>query len=102
MTRSDSNDIQILHFGASSTGGANIAALRLHKALKALGADSTFYIGDGRDSEQGIKPMYQQHRFLARTCASIHASLWARRWRADGFIVGNGWFRPTAAPKMSD
>lgn len=93
-----SDALKVYHFASSLGGGANIAGRRLHSAMLRMGVDSIFYHGEGRSPNSTFYPLYEQSDFITRNKAAIKTSIWARRWKEDGFVVGNKWIRKTPAP----
>lgn len=88
----------IAHFGSQLSGGANIAGMRLHSALRRMGHNSRFYYGAGDPPDESHFPLFQNRSFLWRNLAAIEVS-WRNRQTADGgFVMHPKWIRKTAAP----
>jgi glycosyltransferase involved in cell wall biosynthesis len=85
----------IAHLGAGLWGGANIAGLRLHQALRRMGLDSRFYYGSGEADDPTLIPVFQNRSFFWRNAAAIAISWRNRRTAPGGFVTSPRWIRKT-------
>lgn len=86
----------IAHFGAGLGGGANIAGVRLHQALRRNGLTSYFYFGSGDSSDPSLIPLFQNRSFFWRNLAALAISWRSRRDQRGGFVTSPGWIRKTS------
>jgi len=85
----------IAHFSAFLDGGANIAGMRLHNALRKNGKESYFYFGTGDPADSSYIPFFQNRSFFWRNAAALATSWRSRRQARGGFVTGPGWIRKT-------
>ena len=93
----------IAHFASHLGGGANIAGMRLHNALRRLDLESRFYYGAGESPDSSYVPLFQNRSFFWRNAAAIAISWRNRRTAPGGFVTSPSWIRKTpiqAADKM--
>jgi glycosyltransferase involved in cell wall biosynthesis len=88
----------IAHFGSHLGGGANIAGIRIHNALRKSGVESYFYYGAGEPADASFITAYQNRTFLWRNVAALATSWRSRREAPGGFVTSPGWIRPTPFP----
>jgi glycosyltransferase involved in cell wall biosynthesis len=85
----------IAHLAAGLGGGADIAGLRLHQALRRMGLDSRFYYGSGESDDPSLIPVFQNRSFFWRNAAAIAISWRNRRTAPGGFVTSPRWIRKT-------
>jgi len=85
----------IANFASQLPGGANIAARRLHDALRRSGLDSYFYYGTGESNDSSVIPLYQTRTFFWRNVAALATSWRNRRTAPGGFVTSPCWIRKT-------
>ena len=85
----------IAHLSAGLGGGANIAGLRLHQALRRHGLDSRFYYGSGDSNDPSLIPLFQNRSFFWRNLAALAISWRSRREAPGGFVTSPRWIRNT-------
>jgi hypothetical protein len=68
--------VVVAHFTSELTGGAGIAAQRLHSALCKAGVNSRLYFGEGQPLDATMIPAFQNRTFFWRNAAIL-----ANRWR---------------------
>jgi glycosyltransferase involved in cell wall biosynthesis len=85
----------IAHFASHLGGGANIAGMRLHNALRKNGKESHFYYGAGEPADSSYVPMFQNRSFLWRNAAALAISWRNRRTAPEGFVPSPSWIRKT-------
>jgi glycosyltransferase involved in cell wall biosynthesis len=93
----------IAHFGSHLGGGANIAGMRLHNALRKRGLESYFYFGAGEAPNASYVPLFQNRSFFWRNAAAVAISWRNRRTAPGGFVTSPRWIRKTpvqASAKM--
>jgi len=88
----------IAHLGAGLGGGANIAGLRLHRALRRRGLDSRFYYGSGDSDDPSLIPVFQNRSFFWRSVAALATSWRSRSEAPGGFVTSPKWIRKTPVP----
>src|ERR1700743_3682951 len=85
----------IAHFASHLGGGANIAGMRLHNALRRNGRESYFYFGAGDPPNSSYFPAFQNRSFFWRNAAAL-ATSWRSRWEiVGGFVTSPRWIRKT-------
>ena len=85
----------IAHFGSHLGGGANIAGMRLHNALRRSGQESYFYFGAGDPADASYIPCFQNRSFFWRNAAAIAISMRNRQTAPGGFVTSPRWIRKT-------
>jgi glycosyltransferase involved in cell wall biosynthesis len=85
----------IAHFGSHLGGGANIAGMRLHNALRRSGRESYFYFGAGDPADASYIPCFQNRSFFWRNAAAIAISMRNRQTAPGGFVTSPRWIRKT-------
>ena len=85
----------IAHFASQLSGGANIAARRLHDALRRNGLESNLYYGTGESNDPNVIPFFQNKTFMWRNLAALATSWRSRQEAPEGFVTGPGWIRKT-------
>jgi len=85
----------IAHFTCHLNGGANIAVMRLHNALRRNGLDSCFYYGAGEPADSSYVPLFQNQSFFWRNVAALAISWRNRRTVPGGFVTSPRWIRKT-------
>jgi glycosyltransferase involved in cell wall biosynthesis len=85
----------IAHFSSVLTGGAGIAAQRLHLALNRAGCDSRMYFGGGEAVDATMIPAYTNRSFFWRNAAALAVSWRNRREAPGGFVTSPRWIRRT-------
>jgi glycosyltransferase involved in cell wall biosynthesis len=85
----------IAHFASRLGGGANIAGMRLHNALRRNGLDSFFYYGAGEPPDSSYVPLFQNRSFFWRNAAAIAISWRNRHTAPGGFVPSPCWIRKT-------
>ena len=81
------DNLTVAHLGAGLEGGANIAGLRLHQALRRRGLDSRFYYGSGDSNDPSLIPVFQNRSFLWRNIAALAVSWRSRKEAPGGFVT---------------
>ena len=86
----------IAHFGSHLGGGANIAGMRLHRALCKRGLESYFYYGVGEPADSSYLPVFQNRSFFCqRNVAALATSFRSRQESPGGFVTSPRWIRKT-------
>jgi glycosyltransferase involved in cell wall biosynthesis len=85
----------IAHLSAGLRGGANIAGLRLHQALRKRGLDSRFFYGSGDSNDPSLIPVFQNRSFFWRNIAALAVSWRSRKEAPGGFVTSPRWIRKT-------
>jgi glycosyltransferase involved in cell wall biosynthesis len=85
----------IAHLSAALEGGANIAGLRLHQALRKRGLDSRFFYGSGDSNDPSLIPVFQNRSFFWRNIAALAVSWRSRKEAPGGFVTSPRWIRKT-------
>jgi glycosyltransferase involved in cell wall biosynthesis len=85
----------IAHFGSHLGGGANIAGMRLHNALRKNSLESYFYYGAGDPANASYVPMFQNRSFFWRNAAALATSWRSRQEAPGGFVTSPRWIRKT-------
>ncbi len=85
----------VVHFASHLGGGANIAGMRLHNALRRNGLDSCFYYGAGEPADSSYVPLFQNRSFFWRNVAAVAISWRSRRTVPGGFVPSPRWIRKT-------
>ena len=85
----------IAHLSAGLSGGANIAGLRLHQALRRRGLDSRFFYGSGDSNDPSLIPVFQNRSFFWRNIAALAVSWRSRKEAPGGFVTSPSWIRKT-------
>jgi glycosyltransferase involved in cell wall biosynthesis len=85
----------IAHLSAGLGGGANIAGLRLHQALRKRGLDSRFFHGSGDSNDPSLIPVFQNRSFFWRNIAALAVSWRSRKEAPGGFVTSPRWIRKT-------
>jgi glycosyltransferase involved in cell wall biosynthesis len=87
--------MKIAHFTSELTGGAGVAAQRLHDALRQHGVDSRLYYECGLPVVAGCQRVFDNQSFTRRNLAAL-AQAWRNRRNAPGCLVTSPrWFRRT-------
>jgi len=87
--------VKIAHFTSELTGGAGVAAQRLHDSLRREGVDSRLYYECGLPLVAGCQPVFENQSFTQRNLAAL-ARAWRNRRNAPGCLVTSPrWFRRT-------
>jgi glycosyltransferase involved in cell wall biosynthesis len=90
--------MNVFHFASSLTGGANIAGLRLHKALLRKGIDTTFFHGSGQSLDCTLHGFNQSDGFLSSVFSRLHYGVLSRSWSEHGYVTSNTCFKKTLSP----
>lgn len=90
--------MKIYHFASSLTGGANIAGLRLHKALFRIGIDSTFFHGSSQSADRSLQSYNSADGFLSSVLSRLHYGVLSRSWSQHGYVTSNSFFKKTLSP----
>lgn len=85
----------IAHFASHLGGGANIAGMRLHNALRRNGLESCLYYGSGDPSNSSYVPLFQNRSFFWRNIAALATSWRSRQEAPGGFVTSPRWIRKT-------
>ena len=85
----------VSHFTFQVSGGAGIAARRLHLALCRAGVKSQLYFGEGESVDSTMVPAFQNHTFFWRNAAALANSWHSRREAPGGFVTSPKWIRKT-------
>jgi glycosyltransferase involved in cell wall biosynthesis len=85
----------VAHFTSELTGGAGIAAQRLHISLGRAGVESRIYFGTGEALDNTTIPVFQSRTFLWRNVAALATSWRNRRTAPGGFVTSPRWIRKT-------
>jgi glycosyltransferase involved in cell wall biosynthesis len=88
----------IAHFASHLGGGANLAGMRLHHALRRDGLESIFYYGAGEAPDDSYVPLFQNRSFFWRNLAALAISWRNRREAPGGFVPSPRWIRRTPLP----
>ena len=87
--------MKIAHFTSELTGGAGVAAQRLHDALRRQGVDSQVYYECGLPLVAGCYRVFENQSFTQRNLATL-AQAWRNRRNAPScFFTSPRWFRQT-------
>jgi len=87
--------MNVAHFTSETSGGAGIAAQRLHDALRRQNVESRLYYGTGTPFVQNCEPVFQLNSFFWRNAAALARS-WRNRRNAPGCLVTSPrWIRRT-------
>src|SRR5437764_15402926 len=85
----------IAHLTSELSGGAGIAAQRLHDALRRQDVESRLYYGTGAPFVENCEPVFQINSFFWRNAAAL-AQAWRNRRNAPGGLVTSSrWIRRT-------
>jgi glycosyltransferase involved in cell wall biosynthesis len=85
----------IAHLTSELSGGAGVAAQRLHEALRRQNVESRLYYGTGTPFVGNCEPVFQINSFFWRNAAAL-AQAWRNRRNAPGCLVtGPRWIRRT-------
>lgn len=95
----DSNAV-VAHFTSQLVGGANIAAQRLHLALRRAGVKSVLYFGAGEATDSTMISAFQNRTFFWRNAVALANSWRGRRQAEDGFVTSPRWVRKTPIQKF--
>ena len=85
----------ISHFSSSLSGGAGIAAQRLHLALCRAGIESKMFFGAGEMAGSKTIPAFTNRSFYYRNAAALAMSWSSRRTVEGGFVTSPCWIRRT-------
>ena len=87
--------MNVAHFTSETSGGAGIAAQRLHDALRRQNVESRLYYGTGTPFVENCEPVFQLNSFFWRNAAALARS-WRNRRNAPGCLVTSPrWIRRT-------
>jgi len=87
--------MNVAHFTSEMSGGAGIAAQRLHDALRRQDVESRLYYGTGTPFVENCEPVFQLNSFFWRNAAALARS-WRNRRNAPGCLVTSPrWIRRT-------
>ena len=89
------DDAVVAHFTSQLTGGANIAAQRLHLALCRAGVKSVLHFGAGEAIDSTMVPAFQNRTFFWRNAVALANSWRGRREAKGGFVTSPRWVRKT-------
>jgi glycosyltransferase involved in cell wall biosynthesis len=90
----------VAHFTSELTGGAGIAAQRLHISLGRAGVQSRIYFGAGEAVDNTTIPVFQNRTFFWRN-AVVLANRWRRHREAkSGFVSSPRWVRRTPIDRL--
>ncbi len=92
--------LNVAHLAATSGGGANIAAKRLHRALLSKGINSTFYFGDGSSQGKTFVRKFEYGSFFWRNLAAIAISIRNRQTLEGCFFPSPRWIRKTPIQRL--
>jgi glycosyltransferase involved in cell wall biosynthesis len=85
----------IAHLTSELSGGAGVAAQRLHEALRRQNVESRLYYGTGTPFVGNCEPVFQINSFFWRNAAAL-AQAWRNRRNAPSCLVTSPrWFRRT-------
>jgi len=85
----------IAHLTSELSGGAGVAAQRLHEALRRQNVDSCLYYGTGTPFVENCEPVFQNNSFFWRNAAALERS-WRNRHNAPkAFFTSPKWIRNT-------
>jgi glycosyltransferase involved in cell wall biosynthesis len=85
----------IAHLTSELSGGAGVAAQRLHEALRRQNVESRLYYGTGTPFVGNCEPVFQINSFFWRNAAAL-AQAWRNRRNAHGCLVTSPrWIRRT-------
>ena len=85
----------VAHFTSELTGGAGIAAKRLHISLGRAGVKSRIYFGTGEALDNTTIPVFQNRTFFWRNVAALATSWRNRQTAPGGFVTSPRWIRKT-------
>jgi len=85
----------IAHFASELSGGANIAARRLHEALRKSGVESYFFHGTGIPPDKSYISLFENKSFIRRNQAALATSWRSRMGCSEGFVTSPRWIRKT-------
>jgi glycosyltransferase involved in cell wall biosynthesis len=84
--------MKIAHFTSELTGGAGVAAQRLHEALRREGLDSRLYYECGSPLVPGCQRVFENQSFTQRNLDAL-ARAWRNRRNAPGYLFTSPrWF----------
>ncbi|HEX3625253.1 MAG TPA: hypothetical protein VH280_07500, partial [Verrucomicrobiae bacterium] len=63
--------MNVAHFTSETSGGAGIAAQRLHYALRRQDVESRLYYGTGTPFVENCEPVFQLNSFFWRNSAAL-------------------------------
>jgi glycosyltransferase involved in cell wall biosynthesis len=85
----------IAHLTSELSGGAGVAAQRLHDALGRQNVESRLYYGTGTPVVENCEPVFQTNSFFWRNAAAL-AQAWRNRRNSPGCLVTSPrWIRRT-------
>lgn len=87
--------MRIFHLTAELSGGAGVAAQRLHDALKLQEMESHLYYKTGTPLVAGCQAAFENGSFLERNLAALTWSWRHRRNAKDKFVTSPRWFQRT-------
>lgn len=87
--------MDVTHFTSKLSGGAPIAGLRLHNALRRRGVASVFYYGDGVSSDPTVLPLWSDRSFYQRAMRKLAKRVRLLRCREHGYVNKPTRFRKT-------
>ena len=85
----------IAHFTSQLSGGAGIAAQRLHLALCRARVQSQMFYGAGETVDATLQPAFQNRTFFLRNAVALAKSWRGRRQIEGGFVTSPRWIRKT-------
>jgi glycosyltransferase involved in cell wall biosynthesis len=85
----------IAHLTSELSGGAGVAAQRLHEALRRQNVDSRLYYGTGTPFVENCEPVFQNNSFFWRNAAALARSWRNRRNALDCLLTSPRWIRRT-------
>jgi glycosyltransferase involved in cell wall biosynthesis len=92
--------VKIAHFTSELTGGAGVAAQRLHDALRQEGVDSHLFYQTGFPLVPECQPVFENRSFTQRNLAAL-SQAWRNRRNAPGCLFTSPrWFRRTRLPDV--
>ena len=91
----DQLTMKIAHFTSELSGGAGVAAQRLHEALRRQNVESRLYYESGLPLVAGCYRVFENQSFTWRNLAAL-ARAWRNRRNAPGYLVTSPrWIRRT-------
>lgn len=91
----------IAHFTSELSGGAGVAAQRLHEALRRQNVESRLYYETGTPFVGNCEPIFQTNSFFWRNAAAL-AQAWRNRRNSPGCLVTSPrWIRRTRLQDLS-
>lgn len=96
------SEVSVYHFTSELSGGAGVAAQRLHGALSHCNVRSKLFYGAGGSPEKECLPAYRNQTFFWRNVGALAISRRHRRNVPGGLLTSPGWIRKTPIQALGD